>query len=180
MIAGQLERDIHRLNGVVGNGDFRQIGLDGGKAQRGGLLQQAAVHQQKPGDLSDLLLHPRQAGKRMAEARGHPPRQPPHQPVVSGAGDAVIDRRQQRRLPVGEQAQRFRLGSGWRIDRPDIHRVLCRHPHVAKNHLMAAGGPHPGVIPAFHHANPGAVARHQPGAHPRRVIIASRPYRQPA
>jgi alkylation response protein AidB-like acyl-CoA dehydrogenase len=35
-------------------------------------------------------------------------RQPPHQPVVSGAGDAVIDRRQQRRLPVGEQAQRFR------------------------------------------------------------------------
>jgi hypothetical protein len=35
--------------------------------------------------------------------------------------------------------------------------------HVAKNHLMAAGGPHPGVIPAFHHANPGAVARHQPG-----------------
>ena len=36
MIAGQLERDIHRLNGVVGDGDFRQIGLDGGKAQRGG------------------------------------------------------------------------------------------------------------------------------------------------
>ncbi|RDJ39866.1 hypothetical protein AB718_19750, partial [Acinetobacter baumannii] len=55
MIAGQLERDIHRLNGVVGDGDFRQIGLDGGKAQRGGLLQQAAADQQQPGDLPDFL-----------------------------------------------------------------------------------------------------------------------------
>lgn len=116
----------------------------------------------------------------MAETGGHPPRQPPHQPVVSGVGNAVIDRRQQRRLPVGEQAKRFGLGGGWRIGRPDIHRVLCRHPNVVKNNFMAAGGPHPGVIPAFHHANPGAVARHQPGAHPRRVLIASRPNRQPA
>lgn len=112
MIAGQLERDIHRLNGVVGDGDFRQIGLDGGKAQRGGLLQQAAVDQQQPGDLPDFLLHPWQTRERMAETGGHPPRQPPHQPVVSGVGNAVIDRRQQRRPPVGEQAKRFGLAAG--------------------------------------------------------------------
>lgn len=121
MIAGQLERDIHRLNGVVGDGDFRQIGLDGGKAQRGGLLQQAAVDQQQPGDLPDFLLHPWQTRERMAETGGHPPRQPPHQPVVSGVGNAVIDRRQQRCLPVGEQAKRF--GFGRRV----AHRS-ARHP----------------------------------------------------
>ncbi len=68
----------------------------------------------------------------MAETGGHPPRQPPHQPVVSGVGNAVIDRRQQRCLPVGEQAKRFGTGGGWRIGRPDIHRVLCRHPNVVK------------------------------------------------
>ncbi|MCT2444988.1 acyl-CoA dehydrogenase family protein, partial [Klebsiella pneumoniae] len=113
------------------------------------------------------LFANRQTRERMAETGGHPPRQPSHQPVVSGVGNAVIDRRQQRRLPVGEQAKRFGLGGGWRIGRPDIHRVLCRHPNVVKNNFMAAGGPHPGVIPALHHRDTRAVARHQPGTHQR-------------
>ena len=72
----------------------------------------------------------------MAETGGYPSRQPPHQPVVSGVGNAVIDRRQQRRLPVGEQAKRFGLGGGGASAGQTIHRVLCRHPYVVKNNFM--------------------------------------------
>ncbi len=44
---------------------------------------------------------------------------------------------------------------------------------------MAAGGAHAQVVPAFHHANAGAVATHQPGAHVRGRLVAARPHRQP-
>ncbi|WP_270959232.1 hypothetical protein, partial [Klebsiella pneumoniae] len=65
----QLERDIHRLNGVVGDGDFRQIGLDGGKAQRGGLLQQAAVDQQLIHAGEEALILPSPISSEMSAMR---------------------------------------------------------------------------------------------------------------
>ncbi len=117
----------------VGDGDFRQIGIDGRKKRkRGGLLQHAAVDQQQPGDLPDFLLHPWQTRERMAETGGHPPRQPPHQPVRERRGQLLsLDRRQQR---ASARLANRRNGSawadGWRIGRTDIHRVLCRHPNV--------------------------------------------------
>lgn len=45
MVAGELQRQVYRLNGVVGNRDFREIRLNGGKAQLRGLFQQTAIDQ---------------------------------------------------------------------------------------------------------------------------------------
>lgn len=94
MIAGEFKRQVDRLNGVIGDSDFRQIGLNSGKAQLRGILQQRAVNQQQPLYLPHFFLYPRQAGKRLSKIAGDPRTQPRDKPVARRAGHAVVNRRQ--------------------------------------------------------------------------------------
>ncbi len=161
MIAGQLERDIHRLNGVVGDGDFRQIGLDGGKAQRRPCSSRLRLTSSSPAICPTFSCTRGETRERMAETGGHPPRQPPHQPVVSGVGNAVIDRRQQRRLPVGEQAKQF----GWAAGGASVGQTSTACSAATRTWLKITSWlpvARIRVIPAFTTLMPGLSPRHQP------------------
>ncbi|MNN30481.1 hypothetical protein D3C81_1441310 [compost metagenome] len=62
----------------------------------------------------------------------------------------------------------------------DIHSLLQWDEHVLEDHLMAAGGAHAQMVPAFDGTNARRIAMHQPRAHQRRRIVAARPHHQPS
>lgn len=171
MIVGQFECDIYCLNGVVGDGDFCQIGFDGGKVQCGGLFQQVVVDQQQFGDLFDFFLYLWQMREWMVEIGGYLFCQLFYQLVVSGVGNVVIDCCQQCCLLVGEQVKWFGLGGGWCIGWLDIYCVFCCYLYVVKNNFMVVGGLYFGVILVFYYVDVWVVVRYQSGVYQWWVII---------
>ncbi len=116
-----------------------------------------------PAICSDFLLHPWQTRER-GWPRPAAPVSASHSPASRERRGQCCqgDRRQQRRLPVGEQAKRFGLAAGGAsVGQTSTARSAATRTWL-KITSWAAGGPHPGVIPARHHADARAVAVHQP------------------
>ena len=176
-VAHELHRAPDRGDGIVGDGIFDDARLDRRDpldVPRGALrdrVDQHAVGAEQRLDLAHRFLEAGQGGERRAEVARPPVVQVADQPVPRRPRDAVVERRDARGVPDRLHGVAHRP----LLRRPQVEAVIRRDRNVLEQHVVAARGAHPHVIPGLLDRYPRCPERHDEPADQRVVLGGARP-----